>query len=76
MDMCVDSNLIQDWENLGSGYEGHHTKKVTNGETKYEIAIKISNINVFQGILSFTLDKDLRSTDKATGHDEIVSLER
>ena len=62
VDMHGDSEHRDDWINSRNGYEGHHTKRVTNGGTNFKVSIKIPNVNVFQGVLSFNLARDVAAT--------------
>jgi hypothetical protein len=44
----------KDWGGEKNGYEGHHPKKVSPGR-RFDVSIKIPGIDVFHGIISFSL---------------------
>ena len=46
----------KDWGGEKNGYEGHRPKKVGTGR-RFEVSIKIPGIDVFHGIISFSLFK-------------------
>jgi hypothetical protein len=68
VDMYGDSKHKEDWINSRNGYEGHHTKKVTGGGRDFKVSIKIPNVNVFQGVLGFNLERDLELIEKIKVH--------
>jgi len=72
IDMHGDSKHKSDWDNSRNGYEGHHTDKVINEGWNFKVSIKIPNVNVFQGVISFSLERNLELKDKVTIHDEVI----
>lgn len=73
VDMHGDLKHREDWINSRNGYEGHHTEKVTSGGRDFKVSIKIPNVNVFQGVLSFNLERDLEIINKVAIHGEVIA---
>ena len=73
VDMYGDSKHREDWINSRNGYKGHHTQKVTGGGRDFQVSIKIPNVNVFQGVLRFSLERDLEISDKVALRGEVIT---
>jgi len=77
VDMHGDIEHREDWINSRNGYKGHHTEKMTSGGRDFKVSIKIPNVNVFQGILSFNLERDLELKEKVNiGESVIIKISK
>jgi hypothetical protein len=72
IDMRGDLKHREDWINSRNGYEGHHTEEVTGGERDFKVSIKMPNVNVFQGVLGFNLERDLEIIETVTISEEVI----
>jgi len=56
------TGIVESWFNKGiKGYAGHHPKRVTSQRRTFEADIRIPQIHVFHGCLSFNLGRNVEA---------------